>query len=136
MRDRPNESLGSELPRCAADFIGQVTKTMRYRRKVRQDVQAELTAHFEDELRDCADAQEREQRAKKLIEEFGDAKLLAVLCRRAKKRCRPLWVRAWVRTMQAVGAFLLVFIPYTIWFMSGWSPQSVGGQGRCGLLAG
>lgn len=107
MRDRPNESLGSELPRCAADFIGQVTKTMRYRRKVRQDVQAELTAHFEDELRDCADAQEREQRAKKLIEEFGDAKLLAVLCRRAKKRWRPLWAKVAIRALQAVGILVL-----------------------------
>jgi hypothetical protein len=119
MRDRPNESLGSELPRCAADFIGQVTKKIRYRRKVRQEVQAELTAHFEDELRDCADAQEREKRAQRLIEGFGDAKLLAVLCRRAKKRCRPLWARMCVRTMQAAGVFLLVFIPYTIWFISG-----------------
>lgn len=119
MRDRPNENPGNGLPPCANDFIRQLTKKMRYRRKVRQDVQAELTAHFEDELQDVTDPAEREKRAKRLIEEFGDVELLAVLCQRAKKRCRPLWVRAWVRMMQAVGVFLLVFIPYTIWFISG-----------------
>ncbi len=119
MRDRPDEKPGNELPPCAIEYIARVTKKIRYRRKVRQDVQAELTAHFEDELRDANDPAERETRAKRLIEEFGDAGLLAVLCRRAKKRCRPLWVRAFVRTMQIVGVFLLVFIPYTIWFVRG-----------------
>jgi hypothetical protein len=82
-------------------------------------VREELTAHFEDELRDATDAAEREKSAKRLIQEFGDAGLLAILCRRAKQRCRPLWVRAFVRTMQIVGVFLLVFIPYTIWFVRG-----------------
>lgn len=108
-----------DLPPCAEQFIAAVTRKMRYRKRVRLEVREELTAHFEDELRDCEDAPEREQRAKQLIQEFGDPKLLAVLCRRAKKRCRPLWVRAFVRSLQAVGVFLLVFIPYTISFVQG-----------------
>ncbi|MBP7051547.1 MAG: hypothetical protein KBE65_11075 [Phycisphaerae bacterium] len=108
-----------KLPACAEQFIAAVVRQIRYRKRVREDVRQELAAHFEDELRDCADALEREQRARQLIEDFGDAKLLAVLCRRAKKRCRPLWGRAWARMMQAVGVFLLVFVPYTIWFISG-----------------
>ena len=108
-----------KLPACAEQFITEVVRQIRYRKRVREEVRQELAAHFEDELRDCAEGSEREQRAQRLMEEFGDAKLLAVLCRRAKKRCRPLWVRAWARMMQAVGVFLLVFIPYTIWFISG-----------------
>jgi hypothetical protein len=40
------------FPACAEEYIKQVLKKMRYRRKVRQDVQAELAAHFEDELQD------------------------------------------------------------------------------------
>ncbi|MEN6425203.1 MAG: hypothetical protein ABFE13_07560 [Phycisphaerales bacterium] len=141
MRDRPDANPGNELPACATEFIGRVTKKIRYRRKVRQDVQAELTAHFEDELRDCADAQERERRAKKLIEEFGDAKLLAVLCRRAKKRCRPLWRKVLVRCMQVVGVFLLylfvcsvplfvgkptVRVNYADWLTERWRPAQPG----------
>jgi len=107
------------LPVCAEQFITAVVRKMGYRKRVRQEVREELTAHFEDELRDVTDAAEREKSAKRLIQEFGDAGLLAILCRRAKKRCRPLWVRAFVRTMQIVGVFLLVFIPYTIWFVRG-----------------
>ncbi len=107
MQDRPNESRENQLPPCVVEFTRRVTKKMRYRRKVRQDVQAELTTHFEDELRDSQDPQEREQKARKLIEEFGDAGLLAVLCRRAKKRCRPLWRKALVRSVQAMGILVL-----------------------------
>jgi len=80
------------LPACAIEYIKLVIKKMRYRRKVRQDVQAELAAHFEDELKDCAGDEEKEQKASELIEQFGVVKLLGVLLRRAKKRCRPLWV--------------------------------------------
>ena len=82
------------LPVAASDFINSVIKKMRYRKKVRLDVRAELTAHFEDQLRDCATDRDREQKAQQLIADFGDPKLLAVLLRRAKKRCRPLWRKA------------------------------------------
>ncbi|MHC4728108.1 MAG: hypothetical protein ACYS17_12870, partial [Planctomycetota bacterium] len=77
------------LPSCAVEFIKQVLKKMRYRRKIRRDVQAELAAHFVDELKDCATDEDKQQKAKQLIADFGDVKLLAVLLRRAKKRCRP-----------------------------------------------
>ena len=82
---------------------------MRYRRKVRQDVEAELAAHFEDELKDYATDEEKEQKAQQLIAEFGDVKLLAVLLRRAKKRCRPLWRTALVRSLQVFGIIVLYF---------------------------
>ena len=98
------------LPACAADFIRQVIKKMRYRNKVRLDVQEELAAHFEDKLQDCKSDVEKEQKAQQLIADFGDVKLLAVLLRRAKKRCRPLWQKVLLRTAQVMGIIFLYLI--------------------------
>jgi hypothetical protein len=107
------------LPICAAEFIKLVIKKMRYREKVRADVQSELAAHFEDELKDCATDEEKEQKARQLITEFGDVKLLAVLMRRAKKRCRPLWRTVVARTFQTVGVLIVLFCFYAVWFLTG-----------------
>jgi hypothetical protein len=112
------QSFG-DLPKCAAEFITLVIEKMRYRKKVRRDVQAELAAHFEDELRDCKTDEEKEQRAQKLIEDFGDVKLLAVLLRRAKKRCRPLWRTVVARTFQTIGVLILCFISYCVYISLG-----------------
>ncbi len=143
MRDRPNESHDSGLPACAMEFIGQVTGKTSWRRNVREDVQAELAAHFEDHLRDCRSPQEREQKARRLIEEFGDPTLLAVLCRRAKKRCRPLWWKVLVRTAQTLGVFALycvlcslplflgkptVRVNYAEWLSERWRPSQKGAE--------
>jgi hypothetical protein len=49
-----------KLPLCAAEYISFIIRKMRYRKRVRADVRAELTAHFEDELKDCATAELRE----------------------------------------------------------------------------
>jgi hypothetical protein len=106
------------LPACAEEYIKLIVKKMHYHRKVRRDVQEELTAHFEDEVKDCKTDEERQQKAQQLITEFGDVKLLAVLLRRAKKRCRPFWRTAVVRSFQVLGIivlYLLVcFIPLLI----------------------
>lgn len=99
--DKTDEPLG--LPQCADDYIAGVVKKMRGRRRARRSVRSELVAHFEDELKDCQTPPQREEKARGLIEGFGDAKLLAVLCRRAKKHCRPLWAKAVVRTLQVLG---------------------------------
>jgi hypothetical protein len=107
------------LPDCAREFIRQVIKKMRYRRKVRQEVQAELTAHFEDELRDKPVGPERDEKARQLISEFGDVKLLAVLLRRAKKRCRPLWRIVVARGFQTIGVLILCFIFYCVYISLG-----------------
>ncbi len=100
------------LPACAVEFVRQLLKKMRYRRTVRDDVQAELSAHFEDELRDCKTNTEKEQKAKQVLTEFGDLKMLAILMRRAKKRCRPLWRTAVARAFQAAGVLILCLIFY------------------------
>jgi hypothetical protein len=108
--ENETKSRSNKLPVCATEYIKQVLKKMRYRRKVRQDVQAELAAHFEDELKDYATDEEKEQKAQQLIAEFGDVKLLAILLRRAKKRCRPFWRKALVRSLQALGIIVLYFL--------------------------
>ena len=114
------KGLGLErLPAGSAEFIKLVIKKMRYRENVRSEVLAELISHFEDGLKDCKTDQEKEQAAQRLITEFGDVKLLAVLLRRAKKRCLPLWRTVVARTFQTVGVVILCFIIYAVWFSTG-----------------
>jgi hypothetical protein len=119
MTDEHKKDNLEKLPACAVEFIKLVGRKMRYRRSVREDVQAELAAHFEDALRDCNSEQERQQKAQKLIEAFGDAGLLAVLLRRAKKRCRPLWRMVFVRSFQTVGVAFICLILYCIYLSLG-----------------
>ncbi len=110
MTGKEKNEVFDSLPTCVAEFIKLVIKKMRYRKKVRLDVQAELAAHFEDELRSCKTDEQREQKAQQLIADFGDVKLLAVLLRRAKKRCRPLWRKALVRSFQVLGITVLYLL--------------------------
>jgi len=117
MSDRKSDS--KNLPACAVEYVRRLLKKMRYRRKVRYEVEAELKAHFEDELKDCKSDKERQQKAKYLVADFGDMKLLAILLRRAKKRCRPLWRTVIARTFQAIGILILCFIVYVVWFSFG-----------------
>ena len=119
MAKKYKQSGLQNLPACVAEFTKLLLKKMRYRRKVREDVQAELEAHFEDALKDCNTDKEKEQKAKQMITEFGDLKLLAILLRRSKKRCRPLWRTVVARTFQAIGVLILCFILYAIWFSAG-----------------
>ena len=119
MKKKEKNKSFENLPACAAEFIKLVIKKMRYQKKVRADVQAELAAHFEDELRDCKTDEEKGKKAQQLITKFGDVKLLAVLMRRAKKRCRPLWQTIVARGFQTVGILILCLILYSLWFMTG-----------------
>lgn len=122
MRERSEKALAKHLPYIpenAANLIRAIIGQMRYRKEVRAEVMAELAAHFEDELKDCKTDEEKEQKAKELIGDFGDIKLLAVLLRRAKKRCRPLWRTMVARTFQTVGILILLLIVYIARFLSG-----------------
>jgi len=110
MAERHQKNEMKNLPACVCEFIRAVIKKMRYRRKVRQNVQNELTAHFEDELKDCHTDKEREQKAQQLISQFGDARLLGILCRRAKKRCRPLWQKALLLSLEAFAVIFLYLL--------------------------
>ena len=143
MQDKANENHGTGLPPSATAFIRRVIRRMWYRRKARRDVQAELTAHFEDAVRDCATAEEKERRVRELIEGFGDARLLAALCHRAKKRCRPLWLKALLRSGQGLGVALLygilctlplslgrptIRVDYAEWLSNHWRPEAPGAE--------
>ena len=110
---------GQDLPQCALTYIDYLATNVRYRYRVRRDVAQELIDHFADELADCQDDNEKNQKAEHLIEQFGDAKLLATLIRRGKKRCQPLWVQGLVRTCQAGVLLMVLFAFYTVWFISG-----------------
>jgi hypothetical protein len=141
MEKKPDKSHGTDLPACATEYIGRVVRRMWYRRKARRDVQAELTAHFEDAVRDCTTTEEKERKARELIDGFGDARLLAALCHRAKKRCRPLWLKALVRSGQGLGVVLLygvvcllptllgrptIRVNYVEWLSEHWRPAGPG----------
>ncbi|MHC4467706.1 MAG: hypothetical protein ACYSYW_14325 [Planctomycetota bacterium] len=119
MRNNEKEQYLEGLPANAVGFIKLVIRKMRYRRKVRREVLAELSNHFKDALNDLKTQEQRDQGAQKLIEEFGEAKLLGKLLRRAKKRCRPFWRTAVVRSFQTVGVLILCLILYVVWFLTG-----------------
>ena len=97
------------LPQVAAGFIASVIKKMRYRKKVRRDVEAELVSHFEDALGDCPNEQ-KDKLAQELIVNFGHPGLLATLIRRGKKRCRPLWKKVVIRSLQVAGILVLCVV--------------------------
>jgi hypothetical protein len=139
--ENKQETRGTDLPACATEFIRRVIRRMWYRRRAKRDVQAELMAHFEDAVRDCATAEEKERSARELIEGFGDAKLLAALCHRAKKRCRPLWLKVLLRSGQGLGIALLygvlctlplslgrptIRVNYAEWLSNHWRPEVQG----------
>ncbi len=116
----PEQNCGLErLPECVGEYVRAVVKKMGYRRRVRDEVARELADHFADALADCTSDEERQERARRLITEFGDAKLLAVLIRRGKKRCRPAWKKAIIRSFQTCGVLLVLMILYTGWFLTG-----------------
>ncbi|MBW8038865.1 MAG: hypothetical protein FVQ85_02565 [Planctomycetes bacterium] len=119
MKQKQKDKLADNLPASAAEFIKLVIKKMRYRRKVQDDVKAELAAHFEDELKECKADTDREQKGKELVGGFGDVKMLAVLLRRAKKRCRPMWRTVLARAFQTVGVLFICLVLYIVWFLTG-----------------
>ena len=119
LREKKLAKYLTSIPENAGNLIKAIIEQMQYRKKVRADVMAELIAHFEDALRECATDEEKQQKAGELIEQFGDAKLLGVLLRRAKKRCRPLWRTVIARGFQTVGVLILCLVVYLAWFLTG-----------------
>ena len=99
-----------DLPRCAREYIDLVIKKMRCRKKVRREVRCELIDHFIDAIADCETDKGRERCAEELLAGFGDVAMLGKLLGRGKKRCRPLWLKVLVRTMQVAGILLLCII--------------------------
>ncbi len=113
-----NDGLDN-LPASLADYICKVAKRIRFSRKVRAEVTAELADHFSQAMRECDSENERQQLADELIAQFGDASVVGSLIRRGKKRCRPSWQKALIRTAQGFGAFIVFMFVYGFWFISG-----------------
>jgi len=119
MPHEPQKKDLTNLPAKTGEFIKLVINKMRYRKKVCTEVLEELTAHFTDALKNCKTEEEKQEAATQLIQEFGDPKLLAILLRRAKRRCRPLWRTVVARTLQSAAILIVCFILYVTWFLSG-----------------
>ena len=119
MTQRRDESC--DLPVCVVQYVDAVVGKMRGRRRVRREVQRELTDHFVDALRECSSDADRHSRAEHVIEGFGDPRVLARLIRRGKKRCRPTWFKAIIRTAQIVGVLILL-IAARIGYLASGSP--------------
>jgi len=107
-----DREIRESLPQCAVDYIDVVAKKVRYRRRVRAEVRQELADHFTDALHGISDEQQRVEKAMALIKKFGDAAVLASLIRRGKKRCRPIWLKVFIRACQAAGIAFLALIAY------------------------
>ncbi|MHC4927921.1 MAG: hypothetical protein ACYTER_11490, partial [Planctomycetota bacterium] len=107
------------LPGSVAELIDAVIEAMGYRRSARAEVRQELTDHFTDAMADCGTEQEKQVCIKELIGEFGDAKLLGILLRRGKKRCRPLWQKALSGLKHAAWISVVLLILYIGWFFTG-----------------
>jgi competence protein ComGC len=113
------QSEKPSLPQIVLDYVDLIIRKMKYKRNVRQDVRAELLAHFEDALREVDNEQDRQKQAEELIRDFGDAKLLATLIRRGKKRCRSMWQKAVIQTLYVIIILLSVLCVYMICFFAG-----------------
>ena len=121
MCDHPDPQ---DLPEIIQQYLQRLACRTR-NRHVRRDVLAELSAHFADALDGTPSAQDRNKLAASLIADFGDTKILSKLIKRAKKRCRPLWVKFVIRTCQTLLVLMLIFAGYTAWFISGTATISV-----------
>ncbi|MCK4850630.1 MAG: hypothetical protein KAT11_04720 [Phycisphaerae bacterium] len=107
-----------DLPEIVQQYIKRLARRVG-NRHMRRDLFAELREHFADALANAPKDSDRDELAASLIADFGDTKTLARLIKRAKKRCRPLWVKFVIRTCQAVLVLLVIFAGYTYWFVSG-----------------
>lgn len=113
------------LPKNAIDFIDTVVKKVRYRKRIRHEVRAELTDHFYMALKDCDTQDRRQQDAEKIISEFGDINQLACLIRRGKKRCRSFWKMVLARICLMIVLSIGFMIFYFVWFLLGHPAPSV-----------
>lgn len=106
----------AEVPEPVRQVVRRVVRKTRLWRCEKVDVAHELIDHFGDGL---AAGQSPDE----LIEAFGDPRQAARLIRRAKRRNRPLFWRAWSRAIQAAGwtlaALVVVYVGLFVRFVRG-----------------
>ncbi len=107
------------LPRILVDYINSLIKGVGANRRMRLEVAEEIGHHFVDAMGESADDEAKEESARELMENFGDLKMLGRLIKRGKKRCRPLWLKVFVRTMQIAGILLLYIVGRGVYLSTG-----------------
>jgi hypothetical protein len=98
----------ANLPAPLAQLVKQVVRKTRLWKRERLEVAQELIAHFADGHEAGCDADE-------LARQFGSIEQAARLIRRGKKRNRPRWWRAWIRTWQGIGCVALLCVLVYAW---------------------
>ncbi len=98
------------LPQILVDYIDSLIKGVGANRQVRLEVAEEIGHHFVDAMGESAGDEGKEESARELMENFGDIKMLGKLIKRGKKRCRPLWQKMLIGTIQVAGILLLCII--------------------------
>jgi hypothetical protein len=111
MNKRDVESImeGFALPPNSCATVRRVVKQSKLWRREKLAVAMELSAHFRDGL--DAGTSEAE-----LIKAFGDPVQAAKLIRRAKVRCRPMLWQIQRRTLQAIAAFVLLYVGLALFY--------------------
>jgi hypothetical protein len=110
--DAPQIIAAAQLPPEIAAAIQHIIKRASLKKRERQDVARELTAHFQDAL--TAD-----NSPAKALADFGDPKTAAKLIRRAKIRQRPLLWHLFRAVRWFIAAMLLLYLGLTIRFFLG-----------------
>ncbi len=112
------EDRKDTLPQILLDYIDALINSVGTK-KVQLEVTEELTCHFMDAMHGSENDRQKEDSAKELIENFGDAKMLGKLIKQGKKRCRPLWQKVLIRTMQIAAVLLLCIIARAAYLATG-----------------
>ena len=108
-----------DLPSSAVELIDNIITSMRYSKSVCAEVKQELADHFTDTLYGCKTDDEKAKCVSEMADAFGDPKLLGVLVKRGKKRCRPLWQKVLAGIPLAIGCGTVVLALYIGWFFMG-----------------
>lgn len=99
----------SGIPVELAAIVRQVARRTRLWRAEKAEVAEELIAHFRDSI-------DRGARPDEVARNFGDSNLAARLIRRARRRGRPLPIRAVLWTIRGVGCLMLACVAAYVFF--------------------
>ncbi len=108
-----------DLPVDVRDEVKRLVGMIGCPKRVRREVQREIFSRLAEVLRDCASPEETQVRTEELMSQFGNPEQLAILCRRAAKRTRPLWRRLIGRVRLAIFLLVVIASTYTTLFVTG-----------------
>ena len=109
----------NNLPSPAIELIDSIITSMKYRKGVCAEVRQELVDHFADMLEGCKTDDDKAECVSEISEAFGDPKLLGLLLKRGKKRCRPTWQKVLASIPLAIVCSTVLLALYIGWFFMG-----------------